>query len=75
MNVDALITLVILLAFLVLTVTGRLAVDIALAAAMTGLFGIAQWSADRAQGRQYCPASGRYTATRSRKRVCAPAPL
>ena len=42
MNVDALITLVILLAFLVLTVTGRLAVDIALAAAMTGLllFGV-----------------------------------
>jgi hypothetical protein len=42
MNIDALITLVILLAFLVLTVTGRLAVDIALAAAMTGLllFGV-----------------------------------
>jgi len=36
MNVDALITLVILLAFLVLTVTARLAVDIALAAAMIG---------------------------------------
>ena len=42
MSVDALVTLVILLTFLVVAITGRLAVDIALAAAMTGLllFGV-----------------------------------